>query len=249
MLVKDKGICIYAIDYSETSQIVTFFTRANGKIRVIAKGSKRTKSAFGGPVETLSEGEIVFTDTEGEKLATLTEFEQRYALSHLTDNLFCLNCCLFATELVSALTHEYDPHPGLFDYFLQFLQDIDKQAAKGSRRQEALSLLVLFQISLLREIGLQPVLDACINCKSKYGGTWSQTYFSHSANGLICRDCEASFPDRIKLSKIAADALNNPRLLPAAQEKTLNEIEKVLIYHFRDLIGRPPKMAKHILKT
>ncbi|UCC23759.1 MAG: recombination protein O N-terminal domain-containing protein, partial [Planctomycetota bacterium] len=31
MLTKDLAICIRAVDYSETSQIVTFFTRANGK--------------------------------------------------------------------------------------------------------------------------------------------------------------------------------------------------------------------------
>ncbi|MFQ6036643.1 MAG: DNA repair protein RecO, partial [Sedimentisphaerales bacterium] len=56
MLIKDTAICIRAVDYSETSQIVTFFTRATGKIRAIAKGSKRPKSAFDGPIEILSFG-------------------------------------------------------------------------------------------------------------------------------------------------------------------------------------------------
>ncbi|GAG46470.1 unnamed protein product, partial [marine sediment metagenome] len=31
--------------------------------------------------------------------------------------------------------------------------------------------------------------------------------------------------------------------------KTLNEIEKILIYHFTEILGRPPKMAKYILKS
>ena len=75
MLTKDLAICIRAIDYSETSQIVTFFTRASGKIGAIAKGSKRPKSAFDGPIEIFSHGRIVFTDSNKEKLATLTEFE------------------------------------------------------------------------------------------------------------------------------------------------------------------------------
>ena len=61
MMTKDLGICISAIDYSETSQIVTFFTRETGKISAIAKGSKRPKSAFGGPIEILAYGNIVFT--------------------------------------------------------------------------------------------------------------------------------------------------------------------------------------------
>ncbi|MHC4155757.1 MAG: DNA repair protein RecO, partial [Planctomycetota bacterium] len=56
MLTKDEAICIRAVDYSETSQIVTFFTRANGKVGAIAKGSKRPKSAFDGAIEVFSHG-------------------------------------------------------------------------------------------------------------------------------------------------------------------------------------------------
>jgi len=74
MLVKDTAICIRAVDYSETSQIVTFFTRATGRISAIAKGSKRPKSKFDGPIELFSCGNIVFSDSNKEKLATLTEF-------------------------------------------------------------------------------------------------------------------------------------------------------------------------------
>ena len=40
MLKKDKALCIRAIDYFETSQIVTFFTRDTGKISAIAKGEE-----------------------------------------------------------------------------------------------------------------------------------------------------------------------------------------------------------------
>ena len=77
MLTKDAAICIRAVDYSETSQIVTFFTRAAGKINAIAKGSKRPRSAFDGPIEMFSHGKIVFADSTRERLATLTEFEQK----------------------------------------------------------------------------------------------------------------------------------------------------------------------------
>jgi hypothetical protein len=31
--------------------------------------------------------------------------------------------------------------------------------------------------------------------------------------------------------------------------KTLNDIEKVLVHHFAEILGRPPKMAKHILEV
>jgi DNA repair protein RecO (recombination protein O) len=250
MLTKDTAICIKVSDFSETSQIVTLFTRANGKISAIAKGSKRPKSAFDGPLEILSYGRIVFSDSSREKLATLTEFQQQPSFFCTADNLFALNCCLFGAELVNALTHDYDPHPQLFDAFLQFLNDSNAKQRLKNERQEMLALLILFQLNLLKEIGLMPILNACANCKTKYErrATSDEFYFSSSANGLICRDCEASFPDKIKLNKNAADCLANAKLITETNEKTLNEIEMVLVKHFTEILHHPPKMAKYVLK-
>jgi DNA repair protein RecO (recombination protein O) len=251
MLTKDQAICIRALDYSETSQIVTLFTRAAGKIGAIAKGSKRPKSAFDGPIEVFSHGKIVFSDSTREKLATLTEFEQQGGFSDLAANFFALYCCLFGAELVNRLTDEHDPYPELFDSFLQFLQNINELQLTGHESRvtnHELVLLILFQLALLKEIGLQPILNACVNCKNNFEPDWVETYFSHSANGLICRDCQGSFPDKIRLTKTAASCLANVKLIANANEKVLNEIEKILVHHFAELLGRPPKMAKYILK-
>jgi len=249
MLTKDFAICIRAIDFSETSQIVTFFTRAAGKISAIARGSKRPKSAFDGPIEMFSFGKIVFSDSNKEKLALLTEFEQQPGFTHLRSNLFALNCCLFSAELVNLLTDDYDPHPCLFDNFLQFLQNANEQKATRIEHRGTLALLIVFQLALLKEVGLMPVLNACVNCKNNFSVEWPQSYFSSSANGLICRDCEVSFPDKVRLTGNAANCLTNLKKIAESDEKTLNEVEKVLIYHFTELLGRPPKMAKHISGT
>jgi DNA repair protein RecO (recombination protein O) len=245
MLTKDMAVCIRAVDYSETSQIVIFFARATGKISAIAKGSKRPKSAFDGPIEIFSHGKIVFSSSNKEKLATLTEFEQQPTASGLLNNLFALNCCFFGAELLNNMTDDYDPHPGLFDSFTQFLQD----TGNAKNKSEMLALLILFQLSLLKEVGLRPVLNACANCKSDFNAGWPGSYFSSSANGLICRDCEANYQDKMALTKNAAGCLANLKLLAGAQEKTLNEVEKILIYHFTELLGHQPKMAKYILKS
>ena len=242
MLTKDLAICIRAVDYSETSQVVTFFTRATGKISAIAKGSKRPKSTFDGAIEVFSHGKIVLSNSNKEKLATLTEFEQQSNFGHLADNLITLNCSFFAVELINLLTEEYDPHPQLFDSFLQFLQNA--QRAKG--KSDILSLLILFQLTLLKEVGLEPILKTCANCKTNFSADWPEVYFSSLANGLICRDCEDSFPDKMRLTNTTASSLSNLNLLADSQEKTLDEIEKFLVYHFTELLHKPPKMAKYV---
>ena len=59
-------------DYSETSKIVTFYTRDHGKVRAIAKGAKRKKSDFLGILDPLSLLEIVYIQGKG-GLHILTE--------------------------------------------------------------------------------------------------------------------------------------------------------------------------------
>jgi len=241
MLTKDQAVCIRTVDYSETSQIVTFLTRASGKISTIAKGSKRPKSAFGGPVELLAQGAIVFSNSSREKLATLIEFEQQGRCG-LSQDYFVLNCCLFAAELVNSMTDDYDPHPGLYDSFCVFLTD-----AAGHDESDILTLLILFQLSLLKETGLWPILNACSNCGVVFTSKWPKSNFSSLANGLLCRDCQGSFPDRINITTAAAGCLADLKMLAAADKSVLTEVERVLIHHFTELLHRPPRMAKYVL--
>lgn len=255
MLIKDFAICIQASDFSETSQVLTFFGRLSGKFRCIAKGSKRPKSSFGGTIEIFAYGNIVFSSSGEDKLAALTEFEQEKPFTALAKNLDALNAAQFAAELVNKSTKELDPHPRLFDFFLQFLQDLTALQDGGN---SWLELLILFQLSLLNQIGLQPVFNHCINCKTKFPPHSSRErpvptpktfYFSCSANGLICNDCESAFVDKVRLSSKAAACLADLKLIKTSSPKTLMEIEKILILYFTSLLGKTPKLAKYVLKT
>lgn len=243
MLTKDIAVCIRCVDYSETSQIVTFFTRQTGKISAIAKGSRRAKSSFEGPIEIFSFGDIMFQVGKDDKLSTLTEFQQKSGLGGLSKNYLSYNSSLFACELVINMVDEHDPHPQLFDDFMQFLKDV--QTANNST--ETMSLLIFFQLSLLREIGLQPVLNECVNCKNKYSEKWFDVYFSSSANGILCRDCDMSFPDKVKLSKATAYCLANLKDIPQANDQTLNRVERIIVNLLASHMQKMPKMAKYIL--
>jgi len=246
MLTKDRAVCIRTVDYSETSQIVTFFARLSGKIGAIAKGSKRSKSAFDGPIEVLSFGAVVFASSSREKLATLTEFQPHPVRGGLRRHLFALHSALFAAELLGLLTDEYDPHLVLFDHFVQLLQDLEQEDLAGDRRAVMIRL-ILFQLLLLREVGLRPVVDRCANCKTPVSRHWRQVYFSSAANGLICRDCEMSYPDKVRLTAASLRGWTDVKAIPQLRDKALEEMEGVLIHHFTETLGRRPKMAGHIL--
>jgi DNA repair protein RecO (recombination protein O) len=246
MLINDCAICVRAIDYSETSQVVTFFARQAGKITLMAKGAKRTRSSFGGPIEIFSCGKMVYSDSGRDKMGTLAEFEQLAEMpgsSAFAGDMFTLNCCLFAVELVNLLTTDFDPHPGLFDALLTFLNEV----SRGEKN--ALAPLVLFQLILLREIGLCPVFEFCVNCKNHFNTQSQQVYFSNNARGLICKDCQGAFPDGVPIAKKTVNCLSNVDSVASADQRTVEEIEDILISYFTDILGRTPKMAKYIIRS
>jgi DNA repair protein RecO (recombination protein O) len=246
MLISDNAICIRTVDYSETSQVVTFFTERTGKLTAIAKGSKRAKSAFGGPLELVACGRIGLIETHGDKLATLTDFEQTTAHKNLVADLYRYNCCLFAAELVNLLTDDYDPHPGLYESLVTLLKSVN-EAPKGCPRSIILASLITFQFSMLREVGLAPVMTTCVNCKRKFDGEWRQAWFSNAASGLVCRDCEMSFPDKTLITRKTVASLDSAAALDKMSLQALTEIEKLLIEYVSYSLGKAPKMARHIL--
>ena len=65
------------IPYSETSWIVTLFTRSEGCVRAVAKGGRRPRSAFAGALEPFSLVEVQLSGKEGASLWSLTGADLR----------------------------------------------------------------------------------------------------------------------------------------------------------------------------
>jgi recombinational DNA repair protein (RecF pathway) len=98
----------------------------------------------------------------------------------------------------------------------------------------------------LQEVGLRPVWEACANCRRPFGPDGPRVYFSSAANGLICRDCEMNYADRVQLSVEATAALADLKQLLRLEPARLDEIESLLIRHFTETLGQRPRMADHI---
>ena len=247
MQTKDTAICLRAVNYSETSQVVTLFTRDHGKVAAMAKGSRRAKSSFDGAIEVFSFGDVSFIIKEsGGQLAMLTEFSQRPRFRGFQKNLTMLNAALFAVELTERFLEDHDPHSELFDKFQKFL--VTLQETDGESK--ILAWLILYQLRLLEEIGLALMLDACVNCsgdinQGRMGTAHPTVYFSSNHNGLLCSDCEMAFAEKRAIDLSLLEILNNPTKLPKTDIKKLKEIEALLIYHFTELLHKPPKMAKY----
>jgi DNA repair protein RecO (recombination protein O) len=182
---KAEALVLRTTDWSETSRIATLWTRELGKVRVLAKGGRRLKSAFENALDLLTHCSIVFLRKSSGSLDLLTEARVVQRFGRLRSDLAALYAAYYVAELLTDWTEDYDPHPRLFDEALATLQEI---GLPGERVVEVGPRTTRFEAVLLQELGYAPSLDACVVCGEVLPAT-SSTSFSAAAGGVLCPRC------------------------------------------------------------
>ena len=147
----EPAYVLHRYDWSESSLILEVFTRHHGRIALVAKGAKRPSSSFRPILLPLQPLHLAFGG-DGE-IRSLKGAE--WQGGHIMPSGEALLSGYYLNELLLLLLARDDPHPGLFDVYANVVQVI------ASEHGEALqSALRAFELLLLREIGLLPLLDA-----------------------------------------------------------------------------------------
>lgn len=137
--------------YRDSSLLLETFTPGHGRIALIARGARRPKSRLHGllqPFQPL----LASWSMRGE-LGTLTAVEPRDGDGPRGRALIS---GFYMNELLMRLLHRHDPHPGLFAVYESALRRL---AAPGLSAPGEQSVLRLFELTLLRELGYGLVLD------------------------------------------------------------------------------------------
>jgi len=147
---EEPAFVLHRYDWSETSLILEVLTRHHGRIALVAKGAKSPSSSFRPillPMQPLSVNYGGDSD-----IRTLKGVE--WVGGHVMPTGDALLSGYYLNELLLRLLARDDPHSALFDVYAATIQIL---ATEGpDLRQGALRV---FELMLLREIGLLPSLD------------------------------------------------------------------------------------------
>jgi DNA repair protein RecO (recombination protein O) len=175
---RTRAIVLKRTDYSETSKIVTFYTRDRGKVRALAKGARRKKSEFLGILEPLSVLEIVYIEKR-EGLHILKEAHLIASNLALREHLPRISHALNFLSLIDKTQAEEDADPDVFEVLLSSLSAL--QHISHSENVAA-----AFQLSLLRHVGRLPSLQSCGRCGTPLTAA---TSFDARSGDFRCRAC------------------------------------------------------------
>ena len=146
----EPAYVLHRHDWSESSLILEIFTRHHGRIALVAKGAKRPSSGLRPILLPMQPLHLAFGgDSE---IRTLRSAE--WMGGHVMPTGDALLSGYYLNELVLLLLARDDPHPGLFDIYANVVEVICLGHAEALQ-----TALRAFELLLLREIGLLPVLD------------------------------------------------------------------------------------------
>jgi DNA repair protein RecO (recombination protein O) len=232
-------------DFSESSRVLTLFTREFGKVSAIAKGAKRLKGPFAAAIDLLAHCQVVFLRKSSSGLDILTEAQLVTRFSPGQGRLGSLYAGYYIAELLDALSEEYDAHPVLFDEAISLLDLL--------QHDDQMPLCVLrFEAVILREIGQLPSLENCLVCDEPLAGT-SRFAFRPVQGGFLCPSCLGDHPARHVVSAGAIAALRGLAAESGTQWQRLElspaqlaELRAIHNSSIAAILNRHPKMLRYL---
>ena len=242
---KAAAIVLRVVEWSETSSIVTLFTREFGKVRGVAKGSRRPKGPFEAALDLLAVCRVVFIRKSSDALDLLTEAKLERRFRSWGRDLSRLYAGYYVAELLDDLTEDHDPHPLLFDAANEALADLNSDLPVAPR-------VLRFELIALGVLGHLPSLSTCAECGRPVEAA-GRLPFSLAAGGVLCSQCRPGKQQVISVSagviraleKFAEQGSDAWRRI-VLDRKTAGELRGVLNRYLVHLLGHQPRLHKYL---
>jgi DNA repair protein RecO (recombination protein O) len=179
-----EAIVLRSFRFGEADRVLHLYTLDRGRVGVVAKGIRRTKSRFGARLEPLSHVEAMLHAGRGE-LHTVTGAELVRPHRAAREQPYRLAVGLVGLEAMLRLFTEQEANPRAFSALARFLDVLDELPPAPGR--PALDPLVLsFQLKLLWLSGYLPHLTSCAECADEEAPLVG---YSPRAGGAVCAGC------------------------------------------------------------
>jgi DNA repair protein RecO (recombination protein O) len=175
-LKQSEAIVLRTYPLREADLLVTLFTRAEGKVKGVARSAKKSRRRFGGALEPLTCVRVHYDDRERQELARLDSCD--ILESPLTSAMDYPR--VVALEHIAETLDELLPDREANDAIYRLAVSVLRQLGNGSIWMP----LTYFQLWLVRLVGFLPELGACGKCGQSLNG--SRAFYHALADGLMC---------------------------------------------------------------
>ena len=221
---------LHARAYRDTSNLLDVFTQEYGRVGLVARGARSSKSRLQGLLQPFTP--LLISWTGMGELHTLTHAEQEHRAHHLKAGNLMTG--FYINELVINFLHKGDPHPQLYQRYTMALAELE-------RTEHIEPVLRLFERDLLQETGYGLIFD----CDVETGESIEpgKLYNYHPDKGPV----RATLPDETLLQirgktllELSKDIITDATILP--------EAKRLMRYLINWYMGGKPLKTRELFK-
>jgi DNA repair protein RecO (recombination protein O) len=235
-IIKTEAVVLSKMDYRDSSNILSLYTKDFGKISVIHKGARSSKSKKGFTAEPLNHLQIIIYKKDTRELQLLSSIDLISHFPHIKEDLDRLKFSLAILELIKNLTPENETNLRMFNGLIRilFLMDSSNENPKVTFGR--------FFIFFLKEIGYEIQLNKCLSCQTNLMDGDSIGY--NFELGVFCSRCLSNFRIDFKISQELFNYLlclkqnkNADSFNSFTADKEIIFMERHLKFHIPDFKG------------
>jgi DNA repair protein RecO (recombination protein O) len=184
--LSSEAIILQCKPTGESDLVVDFICPAQGRLKGIAKGAKKSRKRFIHCLDPLSRSRLELFEKPSNVWVRIDSGELIEPYNGIRGDFRKWGLAAFACELVQGLVPFKDPNRQTYALLGDTLEILD--GSKGNPELGA-----LFQLKLLQLAGYGLSFEACQACGKK-GPALGKAVFSPGSGRLQCRECAAGQP-------------------------------------------------------
>lgn len=229
---QQPGYILHHRPFRDTSQILDIVTRDHGKVAVVARGSRGSKSRLAGVLRPFLPLKVSWVSKSD--LGTLTGAEAAGAPAGMVGD--AMLSAYYLNELLINFLHRFDPQPEIFALYERVLH-----ALVGSR--DVAAILRSFELEFLSLLGYAVNLDHEFGSRNRLDADQDYEYRMEQGPVPVNRSEGVLVFKGSTLRAIASESFDDPVILKAANRL----MREIIAFHLggKELKSRKVLMELH----
>lgn len=232
-IAEQPGFVLHSYPYRETSLVIDVFTRAHGRLALVAKGAKRPHSALRGVLQTFQP--LALSWVGKSEMRTLTRAEWVGGMPVLAGD--ALLCGFYVNELLVKFCAREDPHAALFEHYLLTLTRL-------AHDEPAVQVLRSFERVLLRETGYAISLDRTV---TKHNVVAERSYVFDPERGVCDVQTLEPHADALRGPVVTGQTLLDMERDDYSRPQTVAQSKTLMRFLLNTYLGGAPLATRQIL--
>lgn len=235
-IIKTEAVVLSKLNYGDTSNIVTLYSKDYGRFSAIIKGGRSPKSKIGLIIEPINHIQVIVYQKISRELQIISGADLISYFPGVREDFDKLKYSQAVIELLKKLTVDHEVNVRLFNGVVRIISLFE------TSNEAAVILFSRFLLFFLTELGYGLQLNKCAICgKTNLNG--SELSYSYEF-GIFCKDCKANHPESSSVSSELFNyliCLKNSKKIDnksvTLADKAINFMEKHLMFHVPDFKG------------